>query len=106
MIGTADAAGNTAGATQWLTIDTIAPAMTITGGAAATTTALIPTITGTSNAAPNTTVTVTIDTQSMTTLVQGNGTWNATPTLVGLGTWPVTASAGDPAETSGPPARR
>ena len=93
VIGTADAAGNTAGATQWLTIDTIAPAMTITGGAAATTTALTPTITGTSNAAPNTTVTVTIDTQSMTTLVQGNGTWNATPTLVGLGTWPVTASA-------------
>ena len=101
VISTADAAGNTAGATQWLTIDTIAPAMTITGGAAATTTALTPTITGTSNAAPNTTVTVTIDTQSMTTLVQGNGTWNATPTLVGLGTWPVTASAGDPAGNVG-----
>ena len=62
---------------------------------------LDPTIVGTSDAAPGTTVTVTIAGQTMTTLVQANGTWNATPTLVGEGTWPVVASAPDPAGNVG-----
>jgi hypothetical protein len=101
VLTTSDAAGNNATATQWLTIDTIAPAMTITGGATAVTAAFTPTITGASTAAAGTTVTVTIAGQTMTTLVQGNGTWNATPTLVGLGTWPVVASAADPAGNVG-----
>ncbi len=101
VVTTADAAGNSASVTQWLTIDTIAPAVTITGGPAAGTTASAPTITGTSNAAAGSTVTVTIAGQAMTTLVQGTGTWNATPTLVGLGRWPVTASTSDPAGNVG-----
>ena len=101
VVTTADAAGNSVRVTQLLTIDTIAPAVAITGGAAATTAALTPTITGTSSAVAGTTVTVTIAAQTMTTLVQGNGSWNATPTLVGLGTWPVVASATDPAGNVG-----
>ncbi len=101
VMTTADAAGNSTRVTQWLTIDTVAPAVTITGGAAATTAALTPTITGTSNAAAGSTLTVTIAGQTMTTLVQGTGSWNATPTLVGLGAWPVVASAPDPAGNVG-----
>jgi hypothetical protein len=101
VMTTADAAGNNATFTQWLTIDTTAPAITIAGGAAAGTTALTPTIMGTSDAAAGSTVTVTIAGQTMTTLVQRTGTWNATPTPVGLGTWPVVASTPDPAGNIG-----
>lgn len=97
----ADAAGNNASVTQWLTIDTTAPAMTITGGAAATTTASAPTITGSSSAAAGSIVTVTVAGQTITTLVQSTGRWNATPSLVGLGAWLVVASTPDPAGNVG-----
>jgi hypothetical protein len=95
VITTADTAGNSVSVTQWLTIDTTAPAMTIAGGAAATTAALTPTITGTSNAPAGSAVTMTIAGQTRTVLVQGAGTWSVTPTLVGLGKWPVVVSATD-----------
>jgi hypothetical protein len=95
ILGVFDAAGNNATSTQTLTVDTVAPAVSITGGATATTTDSDPTITGTSNAAPGTIVTVTIAGQTMTTLLQADGTWNATPTSVGSGTWTVIASASD-----------
>ena len=64
-----------------LTVDTVSPVVAISGGATATTSDLDPTITGTSDAAPGTTVTVSIAGQTMTTLLQANGTWNATPNL-------------------------
>jgi hypothetical protein len=96
-----DAAGNLASFTQTLTVDTVAPIVTITGGANASTHHVEPTITGTSNAAPGTTVTVSIAGQTMTTLLQPKGTWNATPTTVGHGKWPVVASAPDPAGNIG-----
>ena len=101
VMSVSDAAGNTASFTQMLTVDTVSPVVAINGGATATTNDLDPTITGTSDAAPGTTVTVSIAGQTMTTLVQANGTWNATPTLVGEGTWPVVASAPDPAGNIG-----
>jgi hypothetical protein len=101
LVSVADAAGNPAGAAQWLTTDTVAPAVAITGGATATTEDLDPTITGTSDAAPGTTVTVSIAGQTLTTLLQGNSTWNATPAPVGEGTWTVVASAPDPAGNVG-----
>ena len=96
-----DAAGNAAGSSQMLTIDTVAPFVAINGGDAATTSDGDPTIAGTSEAAPGTTVTVSIAGQTMTTLLQANGTWNATPTFVGEGTWPVVASAADAAGNVG-----
>jgi hypothetical protein len=96
-----DAAGNSASVTQTLTIDTASPVVAITGGATAMTNDVDPTIAGTSDAAPGTTVTVSIASQSMTTLVQANGTWNATPTAVGTGTWAVVVSAPDPAGNIG-----
>ena len=96
-----DAAGNPATFTQTLTVDTVSPAVAITGGATATTGDLAPTIAGTSDAAPGTTVTVTIAGQTMTTLLQANGTWNATPAPVAEGAWTVVASVPDAAGNVG-----
>ena len=101
ILGVFDAAGNYATYTQTLTVDTIAPAVSITGGATAATIYSDPTITGTSSAAPGTIITVTIAGQTMTTLLQADRTWNATPTTVGSGTWTVVASAPDPAGNVG-----
>ena len=96
-----DAAGNPASFTQTLTVDTLSPAVAITGGATATTSDRSPTIAGTSDAAPGTTVTVSIAGQTMTTLLQANGRWNVTPTVVAKGAWTVVASAPDPAGNIG-----
>jgi hypothetical protein len=101
IVEVSDAAGNSASFTQTLTVDTVSPSVAISGGASATTDDVDPTITGTSNAAPGTTVTVSIAAQTLTTLLQPNGTWNATPTSVGDGTWTVIASAPDPAGNVG-----
>ena len=101
IMSVSDAAGNQASFTQWLTVDTIPPIVTITGGPSATTNDLDPTIAGTSDAAPGTIVTISIAGQTITTLLQANGTWNATPMFVGEGTWPVVASAPDPAGNVG-----
>ncbi len=101
IMSVADAAGNRASASQILTVDTVAPKVAITGGAKATTLVLAPTLTGTSNAAPGTIVTITIAGQTMTTLLQTNGTWNATPKFVGEGVWQVVATAHDPAGNVG-----
>jgi len=96
-----DAAGNQASYTQTLIVDTVAPLVTINGGATKMTGDADPTIAGTSDAAPGTTITVSIAGQKMTTLLQDNGTWNATPNTVGNGTWSVLASAPDPAGNVG-----
>ena len=101
IMSVSDTAGNQASATQTLTVDTVAPTVTITGGATASTNNASPTITGTSNATPGTTVTVTIAGQTMTTLLQTNRTWNATPRPIRDGTWLVVASAPDPAGNVG-----
>lgn len=101
VMSVSDAAGNRAAFTQTLTVDTVAPLVSIAGGASATTNDPDPTIVGTSSAAPGSTVTVTISDQALTTLVQGNGTWNVTPTTLAAGTWPVEASVPDPAGNVG-----
>jgi hypothetical protein len=101
VMSVSDVAGNQASSTQTLTVDTVAPVVTITGGAAWVTNTVRPTIIGTSDAAPGTTVTVSIAGQTITTLVQANGTWNATPTVVRQGTWSIVASATDPAGNVG-----
>ncbi len=88
-----DGAGNRASFTQRLAVDTVSPVVTLNGGVSATTDDVNPTITGTSNAVPGTTVTVSIAGQTMTTLVQADGSWNTTSTFVGEGTWSVLASA-------------
>lgn len=87
-----DPAGNVSTVTQRLTIDTAAPAVTITGRPNALTRNATPVISGTANVAPGTIVTISIAGQTITALVQANGTWNATPTLVGKGRWRVVAA--------------
>jgi hypothetical protein len=101
VVDVADAAGNPAEETQTLTVDTIAPTVAIDGGATATTADTTPTLTGTSDAAPGTVVTVSVAGQTMTTLLQGGGTWNVTPGLVGPGAWAVEAAVPDPAGNVG-----
>jgi hypothetical protein len=73
----------------------------VSGGAISTTSDFDPTIAGTSNAAPGTIVTVSMGGQTLTTLLQANGTWNATPTAVVAGTWAVVVSVPDPAGNVG-----
>jgi len=101
VMSVSDAAGNLANFTQTLTVDTVPPVVAITGGATATTSDLDPTVTGASDAAAGTTVTVAIGGQTLTTLVQPNGTWNATPTALSDGTWLIVASVPDPAGNVG-----
>jgi hypothetical protein len=101
IVSVSDEAGNPATYTQTLTVDTVSPVVLITGGGNATTDDPDPTIRGTSDGAPGTTVTVTIAGQTLTTLLQPNGSWNVTPAFVGVGTWPVIASALDPAGNVG-----
>jgi hypothetical protein len=101
IMGVTDAAGNPAIATQLLTIDTVRPAVAITGGATATTSDARPTIRGTSDAAPGATITVSVAGQTMLTLLQPDGTWNATPNTLASGTWAVVASTPDPAGNVG-----
>ncbi len=100
-VSVSDAAGNPAGTSQVLTVDTVAPGVAIDGGPTATTHDLTPTVTGTSDAAPGSTVTVSIAGQALTTLLQADGRWNATPAPVGEGTWPVRAAVPDPAGNVG-----
>ncbi len=115
-----DAAGNQASAVQTLTVNTVAPVVTITGGASATTTSFSPTLSGSTDATPGSTVTVNVAGQTMTTIVQPDGSWNATASGVGAGAWlavvivtdaagnvgsatqTLTITAGAPGET-GPP---
>jgi hypothetical protein len=101
VMSVSDQAGNLATFTQTLTVDTVSPVVTITGGATATTSDADPTITGTSNAAPGTIITVSIAGQTLTTILQASGAWNTTPTGPGDGTWIVGASAPDPAGNVG-----
>jgi hypothetical protein len=96
-----DPAGNTAAATQFLTVDTVAPSIAISGSAAALTNDSTPTITGSTSATAGTTVTVTVAGQTLTTLSQGDGTWNVTPNAIGDATHVVSASVTDPAGNTG-----
>ena len=101
FVDVVDGAGNATRFTQTLTIDTVSPVVTITGGAAISTMNRSPTTLGTTDAAPGTTLTLTIAGQTMTTLVQANGSWNATPSPVDLGSWQVVASVPDAAGNLG-----
>ena len=87
----ADSLGNTATATQALTIDTTAPTITITGGASVSTSDTTPTIAGTTDGS---TVTVTIDTQTLTATAAA-GAWSVEAAVLAEGTYTVTASVAD-----------
>ena len=96
-----DAAGNPASAVQTLTVNTVAPVVAITGGASATTSSFNPTISGSTDAAPGRTITVTLAGQTLTTLVQPGGSWNATASAVAAGAWTVVVTVTDAAGNVG-----
>jgi Ice-binding-like/Bacterial Ig-like domain len=98
----ADSQGNTATATQALTIDTTLPTVTIAGGTTVSTNDSTPTISGTTDEAAGTTVTVMGAGIGMTTLVQIGGTWNATPaTVLADAIYDVSVAISDPAGNVG-----
>jgi outer membrane protein OmpA-like peptidoglycan-associated protein len=82
-------------ATQSLTIDTTAPAVTINGGKAASTTDSTPTISGTSDAPKGTLVSISVGDQTVTTTVSGTGAWSVTSPALGDGVVIVVASVSD-----------
>lgn len=97
VVSVTDAAGNIGTTTQSLTVDTVAPGISINGGSAATTSDTTPTIIGVSGAASGSIVTLTVAGQTWTTLVQSNGSWNITPTVLATSTHTVAALVADPA---------
>ena len=96
-----DAAGNQASAVQTLTVNTAAPVVTITGGANATTTSFNPTLSGSTDATPGSTITVTMAGQTLKALVQPDGSWNATASGVGAGAWQAVVTVTDAAGNVG-----
>lgn len=96
-----DQTAHTATATQSLTIDTIAPVVTIAGGANSTTGDSTPTIVGTADVAVGSVITVTVGAQTLTALVQTDGSWNITPLALANGTYTVTVTATDAAGNIG-----
>ncbi|MCW2549012.1 MAG: Ice-binding protein [Mycobacterium sp.] len=78
---------------------TTPPSVTITGGASVDTWDTTPTISGTTDATPGLTVTVTVGSQSLPTTVQSDGSWSVTAAALTAGTYnavaSVRSSAGD-----------
>jgi hypothetical protein len=77
-----DAAGNETSAGETLTVDTLPPAVTITGGPNALTNDATPDISGTAEVKPGTVVTVTLADQTLTGVVQAGGVWSVTPSAL------------------------
>jgi outer membrane protein OmpA-like peptidoglycan-associated protein len=90
-----DAAGNTGTATQSLTVDTAAPSLAITGGPKLTTKDSTPTISGTTDAAKGSIVTITVAGQTLTATVLTGGKWSATATVLAEGAANVVATVTD-----------
>jgi hypothetical protein len=115
LASTTDGAGNIGSATQQLTIDTVPPLITLDGAPMVLTTNPTATISGTTNAAPGTLITVevgaqtlsavvngttiteSVGAQTLTAVVQSTGTWNVAPAPMGEGVRTITASVTDPA---------
>ena len=96
-----DPAGNEGTSTQSLTIDTAAPAVTITGGADALTNDATPTISGNVDVAPGTVVTVDLADETLTAQVQAGGGWSVTASALSDGPHRITVSVSDAAGNSG-----
>jgi hypothetical protein len=114
LASTTDGAGNVGSAAQQLTIDTVPPLITLNGAPAVLSDSATPVIAGTTDAAPGTIVTVEVEAQTLTAVVNGttivqsvgaqtlaavvqsNGTWNVSPGVpMGEGVRTVTASVTD-----------
>jgi acyl-CoA hydrolase len=89
-----DRVGNETTETQTLTVDLNAPTLSIDGGSTASTTSSTPTVTGKSNAVGRT-VTVTVAGQTLTTVVEADGTWSVGVAEIIRGTYTVSATVTD-----------
>jgi hypothetical protein len=115
VASTSDGAGNVGSATQQLTIDTAPPLITLDGAPIVLTDNPTQLISGTTNAAPGTLVTVNVEPQTLTAVVNGTAitesvgaqtltavvqttqTWNIAPAPMNEGLHTITASVTDPA---------
>jgi hypothetical protein len=115
LASTTDGAGNVGSANQQLTIDTIPPLITLTGAPTVLTNDPTALISGTTDAAPGTLITVNIapqtltavvngttitenvGAQTLTAVVQSTETWNIAPAPMAQGVHTITASVTDPA---------
>ena len=97
-----DTAGNIGTANQSLTIDIIAPSVTITGGASRSTADATPTIAGSSlNAVVGTSVSVSVAGQVLSTTVGAGGAWTTTAATIANGNHAVTVTITDAAGNAG-----
>ena len=93
-----DKAGNVGSTAQTITVDTVAPTLTVVGGATATVTSALPQVTGTTDAPAGSTVTVKLGSRTLSASVTAAGTWSVTPTIALVeGVLTVTATITDPA---------
>ena len=93
-----DKAGNVGSTAQTITVDTVAPTLTVAGGATATVTRALPKITGTTDAPAGSTVTVKLGSRTLSASVTPDSTWSVTPTvMLAEGVIAVTATITDPA---------
>jgi hypothetical protein len=115
LASTIDGAGNLGNGTQQLTIDTVPPLITLDGAPTVLTSDPTALISGSTNAASGTLITVNVGpqtltavvdgttisqnvgAQTLTALVQSTGTWNIAPAPMGKGVRTITASVTDPA---------
>ena len=95
-----DPSQNTGTATQVLTVDGTAPAVTVNGGASGATNDTTPTISGTTNEPGSPTVTVTVGGQTLTTTAVA-GAWSVDAAVLSEAAHLVVASVDDAADNTG-----
>jgi Ice-binding-like/Bacterial Ig-like domain len=96
-----DPSQNTGSATQILTVDVSAPAVSIDGGTTTATNDVTPMISGTTDEPAGTTVTVTVDGQRLLTTNSDTGTWSVNVATLTEAPHLVTASVQDAASNTG-----
>ena len=97
----ADAGGLVGTANQVLTIRHPNPVVTLTGGAAATSSTSLPNITGTTNAGTGASVLVWVGVHTRTTTATGNGSWSLPPEALSNGSHLLMAMVTDARGQSG-----
>lgn len=96
-----DPSGNIGTATQTLTLDPLAPSLTIDGGPTRATADLTPTISGQTDEPGGPTVTVTVAGQTLITTADVGGAWTVEATTLSESSHSVVASVDDVASNTG-----